>query len=142
MFDHRRAFEGVRHEPAPLLPVGAAVEILGVILHRLPGQEQPIARRFLHRTMQRHRLAALGALEIRRGLGGAGLEFGFEARLYVDLCDFEKHGAVLKWCRYHAPLARASSRQIFPRRRRREVMTVETTPTIEPLGAMFGELQA
>ena len=30
-------------ELAPLLPVGAAVEILGVVLDRLPGQEQPVA---------------------------------------------------------------------------------------------------
>jgi hypothetical protein len=94
VFDLRHAVEGVRHELAPLLEISGAAEIDGVVLHGLPGQEQAIPRRLLDRALQRHRLAALGALEILRGLGDAGLEFRFEARLDVDLCDFEKHGAV------------------------------------------------
>src|SRR6476469_8284177 len=93
VLDLGRTGEGVRHELPPFLPVCAAVEILGVVLHGVPGQEKPVARGLLDRTLQRHRPAALGALEQWRGLGGAGFEFGLLAGLNVDLCDFEKHGA-------------------------------------------------
>ena len=77
VLDGRRPGKGVGDELAPFLPIGAAGEILGVVLDRVPGHEQPIALRLLERPLQRECTAALGALEQRRGLRDAGLELGF-----------------------------------------------------------------
>jgi hypothetical protein len=76
---------------APLLPVAAAIKILGVVLDCLPGQEQPVTAGLLDRALQRHRLTAFGALEQRRGLGDASFELGLLAGLDIDLRDFENH---------------------------------------------------
>src|SRR5688572_26212389 len=79
------------HELAPFLEIGRAAEIDGVVLHRLPADNQSEAAGLLDRAQQRQRPAALGALEQRRGLLHAGLEFRFQAGLYVDLRDFQNH---------------------------------------------------
>ena len=76
---------------APFLEVGRAAEIDGMIFDRLPFDEQPVAARLLDRALQFQAVAALGALEHRRGVFHAGLEFGFHAGLDVDLGDFGDH---------------------------------------------------
>jgi hypothetical protein len=85
----------MRHKPAPFLKVGRAAEIDRVVLDRRPFDEQPVAQRFFDRALQFHALAALGALEYRRGVLHAGLEFRFHARFDVDLRNFENHGPSL-----------------------------------------------
>ena len=79
---------------APFLEIGRAAEVDGVVLQRLPLQEQPVALRVLVRALQARALAALGALEQRHGAFHAGLEVFFHAGLDVDLGDFGDHGAV------------------------------------------------
>ncbi len=61
-----------RDELAPFLKVGRAAKIDGVVLDRLPFDEQPVTRRLLDRALQFHAAAALGALEDRRGAFHAG----------------------------------------------------------------------
>src|SRR5690242_16189947 len=91
MLDFGWAREAMADELAPFLKIRRAAEIDIVVVNRVPFDEQPVAARLLDRALQLHAFAALGALEERCGLFHTGLEFGFEAGLYVDLGDFEKH---------------------------------------------------
>jgi hypothetical protein len=50
------------------------------------------------RALQRHALAALGALKQRYGAFYAGLEVVFHAGLDVDLGDFGDHGGGVRFC--------------------------------------------
>src|SRR5579885_244491 len=95
VLDFGRRRKAVPDELAPFLKIRRAAEIDRVILHRLPVDEQPIARRLLDRAPQFHAAAALGALEDRRGLFHAGLEFAFHSGLDVDLGDFGNHASSL-----------------------------------------------
>jgi hypothetical protein len=76
----------------PFLEIGRAAEIDRVIFHRCPFDEQPVTGGLLGRALQFQAVAALGALEHRRGAFHAGLELGFHAGLDVDLGDFGDHG--------------------------------------------------
>src|SRR6187200_586114 len=91
VLDLGRRREAMANELAPFLEIRRAAEINGMILHRLPLHEQPVALRLLDRALQFHASAALGALEDRRGGFHAGLELAFHARLDVDLRNFEDH---------------------------------------------------
>src|SRR6185437_1763455 len=62
VLDLRRRSEAVADQLAPLLEVGGLAEVLGVVFQRFPLHEQPVARRVLVRALQRHELAAFGAL--------------------------------------------------------------------------------
>src|SRR5215470_15426543 len=79
----------------PFTEIRRAAKIDGVVFHRLPFDEQPIARRPLGRALQRQTGAALRTAKYRRGRRHTGLELGFHAGLYIDLGDFENHEAVL-----------------------------------------------
>src|SRR4029077_684447 len=89
--------KAVADELAPLLKICGFAEIFGVVLQRFPLHEQPVALRHFMRTLQGHELAALGALENRRGLVNSGFELGFHAGLHIDLRNFEDHGAGFRW---------------------------------------------
>ena len=82
-------------ELSPFLEVGRAAEVDGVVVKRLPGDEQPVAARLFDRALKLHAAAALGALEDRRGIFHAGFELGFHAGLDVDLGDFGDHDVFL-----------------------------------------------
>src|ERR1051326_354221 len=111
VLDFGRRREAVADQLAPFLKVRRAAEIDGVVLDRLPGDEQPIAGRLLDRALQRHAVAALGAAENRRSVFHAGLEFGLHAGLDVDLGDFGDHGsAPAGWCRHTSTIAAARKR--------------------------------
>src|SRR5579863_5307685 len=85
----------MRDQLAPFLKIGRAAEILGMVLDRLPGDEQAIAFGLFDRAPQLHGAAALGALEDRRSLFHAGLEFRFHAGLDFDLGNFGDHDWLL-----------------------------------------------
>src|SRR5262249_68181 len=68
MLDFRRRGEAMADETAPVLELGRVSEPDGVILDRLPGDEQPIAARPFDGAPQFHPAAALRALENRRSL--------------------------------------------------------------------------
>src|ERR1700704_2388437 len=92
MLDMRWLRETMADQLGPFGEIGRAAEIVGVVLDRGPLHEQAVAVRQLDRTLQLHAGAALGALEQRRRLLHAALEFRFHAGLDVDLRDFEDHG--------------------------------------------------
>jgi hypothetical protein len=87
----REASSRPRESGAPFLKVGRTAEIFRVVLDRLPFDEQPVAAGLFDRALQFQAVAAFGALEYRRGVFHAGLEFGFHAGLDVDLGDFSDH---------------------------------------------------
>ena len=93
VLDFRRRGEAMGDQLAPFLKVRRATEIVGVVLDRFPGDEQPVARRLFQRAPQLHGAAALGALEDRRRAFDAGFEFRLHAGLDFDLGDFGDHGS-------------------------------------------------
>src|SRR5258708_36394611 len=98
----RRRGKTVRDVLAPFLEIGRAAEIGRVVFHRRPFDEQPVAGRLLDRALQLQAVAALGALEHRRGVFHAGFELGFHAGLDVDLCDFGDHDGSIPAMRMRA----------------------------------------
>ena len=87
---------------APFLEVSRTAEVDGVIFYRAPFDEQPVAARLLDGALQFQAVAAFGALEHRRGVFHAGLEFGFHAGLDVDLGDFGDHDGCIPEIRMRA----------------------------------------
>ena len=65
-------------------------EVHGVVLQRVPVDEQPVALRLFVRALQRHALAAFGRLKSARPFSRR-LRTRFHAGLHVDLRDFEDH---------------------------------------------------
>src|SRR4051812_16005394 len=109
VLDMRRLRETMADQLAPFGEIGRAAEIVGVVLDRPPLHEQAVAVRQLDRALELHAGAALCALEKRRRLLHAALEFRFHAGLDVDLRDFEDHGVFLQRLRIlsrHAPRKR------------------------------------
>src|SRR5436309_2848000 len=81
MLDLGRREEAVPRQLAPGLEVLRAAEVHGVVLQRLPFDDQPITRRLLDRALQIHPAPALRSLEERRRLGDTGFELCLEAGL-------------------------------------------------------------
>src|SRR5215475_8561548 len=114
VLDLRRRREAMADQLPPLLKVGRAAEIDGVVLERFPANEQPIAARVFDRALQLDTAAALGPLEQRRGLGDAALELGFAAGLDVDLRDFEHHGGFLPVLRFPVCVTKGRPIRLVP----------------------------
>ena len=120
----------MRHELAPFLPVGAAVEVFGVVLHGLPGEKQPVALRLLDRALQRHRRAALGAPEQWRGLADARLELGLLPGL-ISICAISRTMLWSSCCvAIIASLAHCSSSPLCRARGRDMDMTSRSAATV------------
>jgi hypothetical protein len=80
VLDLWRSGETMADKFSPLLKVGRAAEIDGVILQRFPGDEQPIVAWLFDRALQFHAAAAHGALKQRPRIFHAGLECRFHTR--------------------------------------------------------------
>ena len=78
---------------APFLKIRGASEIDGVVFDRLPADNEKIETWIFDRAFEPHRLAALGALEQRRGIRDARFKLGLQAGLDLDLCNFKNHRA-------------------------------------------------
>src|SRR5580693_875277 len=81
VLDRGRRLERMPDELAPFLEIRRFAEIHGVVLQRLPFDEEAEPARLLDRALQLHALASLGPLEDRRGLADTGFELRLEARL-------------------------------------------------------------
>src|SRR5262249_18361525 len=91
VLDFGRGRKAMADELAPCLEVLGAAEIDRVVLDRVPLDEQAIALRLLHGTLQLQAGAAAGAPENGYGLLHARLERGLHAGLDLDLRDFQHH---------------------------------------------------
>ena len=78
-------------EAAPLLEVGGAAKMDGVILDGLPLHHQAVARRNLDGAVELNTVAALSALKQGYRLFNTRFERGLLAWFDFDLCDFPEH---------------------------------------------------
>src|SRR5208282_870264 len=95
VLDLGRRGEAISDELAPGLEVLGLAEVPGVVLERLPFDEEAVAARLLVRALQLHALAAASAAEKLACLCDPGFEFMLQAGLHLDLGNLENHRVAL-----------------------------------------------